>query len=100
MKKVSKSIIIILCVILLVSNWTVLLNSKASGLGTRGDIDGSGTVNSLDLVYFNRALAGWKDYSLPSLYVGDLDDDDFITSKDIAVLARHLANWQDYKTLP
>lgn len=64
--------------------------------GIKGDVNGDGEVDSTDIVYLARYLAGWPDYTIDSVAVADFDNSGAIDSTDIVYFARYLAGWPEY----
>ncbi|MBR6044487.1 MAG: dockerin type I repeat-containing protein [Ruminococcus sp.] len=60
-----------------------------------GDVNGDGAVDTTDLAWFARYLAGWTDYSF-LCESADIDGDGNVTTTDYSLLARALAGWKGY----
>ncbi len=66
-----------------------------------GDVNGDGSVNSLDRATLARYLANWTGYAEKVvLEAADVNGDGSVNSLDRAILSRHLAKWSGYETLP
>jgi len=65
-----------------------------------GDINGDGSVNSLDSLVLAKHLADWADYSDIDLLAADVNGDGKVTNIDYVILERHIAGWEGYETLP
>lgn len=76
----------------------VVATRPASGGSTtlKGDVNGDSVVDSTDIVYLARYLAGWPGYTIDSVEVADFDNSKTIDSTDIVYLARYLAGWPGY----
>lgn len=62
----------------------------------KGDVNGDNVVDSTDIVYLARYLAGWPGYTIDSVEVADFDNSGAIDSTDIVYFARYLAGWPGY----
>lgn len=60
-----------------------------------GDINGDGSIDALDAVYFTRAIAGWEGYQMPSEAVGDINSDGSVDGQDVIYLIRFLSGWEN-----
>jgi hypothetical protein len=65
-----------------------------------GDVDGSGEVDSNDLVFISRNLASWTGYDTINEANSNLNNDTVVDASDSVILARFLAKWSGYETLP
>ncbi len=67
-----------------------------------GDVNGDGTVNSLDRLLLTRWLAKWPEALAAGINeaAADVNCDGKVNSLDRLILARHLARWEEYATLP
>lgn len=72
-----------------------------AGAGVIGDADMNGKVNSIDLAYLQRYLAGWEGYDSVKVDVSvtDINGDGAVNTVDATILARHIAKWIGYETL-
>lgn len=57
---------------------------------SKGDINKDGTVDELDIAYFERYLAGWPGYTRPDTSVGDLNGDGAVNVSDYNRLVAQL----------
>ena len=65
-----------------------------------GDLDDNCLVDSADVLFLKRYMAGWEDYlQNGNWYAADIDNDGDITIKDLMILQRHVANWKDFQNL-
>lgn len=67
-----------------------------------GDVNGDGSVNTLDRMALARYLANWEGYSAETIdmIAADVNNDGIVNTLDRMALARHLANWSGYEALP
>jgi len=67
-----------------------------------GDVNGDGTVNTLDRVILTRYIANWTEYIADdiSLDAADVNADGVVNTLDRVILTRHIANWSGYESLP
>ena len=67
-----------------------------------GNINGDGSINTLDAVILARYIVGWGGYDeLVVLDAADIDGNGTPASlADLTSLMRHLAGWNDYAVLP
>lgn len=67
-----------------------------------GDVNGDGSVNTLDRIALARYLANWEGYTDETIdmLAADINCDGSVNTLDRIALARHLANWEGYEELP
>lgn len=67
-----------------------------------GDVNGDGSVNTLDRMTLARHLANWEGYASEDIdmVAADVNGDGIVNTLDRMALARHLSNWSGYETLP
>ena len=64
-----------------------------------GDVNGDGSVNSLDVICLSRYLGGWVGYDNVEPASADVDANNEVTSLDLVYLVRHIADWSGYEAL-
>ena len=66
-----------------------------------GDVNGDGSVDTLDRLTLSRYLANWEGYTLDQINLSgaDVNSDGSIDTLDRLILSRHLANWSGYEDL-
>lgn len=67
-----------------------------------GDVNGDGSVDTLDRLTLSRYLANWDGYTIDQINTAgaDVNCDGSIDTLDRLTLSRYLANWDGYETLP
>ena len=60
----------------------------------KGDINGDKAVNTVDLAYLKRHIAGWEAFRDIDPDVADLNSDGVINMVDVVILRRFIANWE------
>lgn len=63
-----------------------------------GDVNGDGSINSLDVVSLARHLGGWVGYESVEAASSDVDGDEELTALDLVYLSRHIAGWSGYES--
>ena len=66
-----------------------------------GDVNGDGSVDTLDRLTLSRYLANWDGYTIDDINaIGvDVNCDGSIDTLDRLILSRHLANWAGYEDI-
>ena len=55
------------------------------------DVNGNGSVNTLDLIILRQYLAGWD--VEPNMAAADVNGNGSVNTLDLIVLRQHLAGW-------
>ncbi len=66
-----------------------------------GDVNGDGSLDTLDRLTLSRYLANWQGYTIDDINTigADVNCDGSIDTLDRLVLSRHLANWSGYEEI-
>ena len=66
-----------------------------------GDVNGDGSLDTLDRLTLSRYLANWKGYTIDTINAigADINCDGSIDTLDRLILSRHLANWAGYEDI-
>ena len=65
-----------------------------------GDVNGDGSVNTLDRAVLSRYLSKWSGYDDINLKAADVNMDGRVNTLDRAILTRYLSKWSGYEALP
>ena len=65
-----------------------------------GDVNGDGRINSKDIIYIQRYLAGWEMPEDMNVRNADVNGDGKVTEADVVLLRKYLASWYEDANLP
>ena len=65
-----------------------------------GDVNGDGRINSKDIIYIQRYLAGWEMPKDMNVRNADVNGDGKVTEADVVLLRKYLASWYEDANLP
>lgn len=67
-----------------------------------GNVNGDDreSVDTADVLYLKRYLAGWNGYDNAEKRTADVNRDGLIDSADAMILERHVAGWKGFENLP
>lgn len=67
---------------------------------TLGDLDDNTWVDSSDILFMKRYIAGWEKYvATGNWYAADINNDGEVSIIDATILQRYLAGWKGYENL-
>ena len=66
-----------------------------------GDVNGDGSLDTLDRLTLSRYLANWQGYTIDDINTigADVNSDGSVDTLDRLILSRHLANWSGYEDI-
>ena len=65
--------------------------------GKKGDANGDGVLNLLDVIAVSRSVAEWNGYKYNiNFKAADANTDGYVNLLDTIIIARYMANWSGY----